>query len=73
VLIWIKGQLLEQVTKFKYLGSFTSEDDTCETAIRTRIGMAKDAIPNRQKELLTRKISRSLKKKVVKTLIWSGL
>jgi len=63
--IWIEGQRVEQVTKYQYLNSFTSEDGSCETEIKARI-LAKDSFGSR-KELLTRKISSSLKKKVVKT------
>ena len=41
--IMIDGQKVEQVNKFKYLGAWITEDGRCETEIRTRIGMAKDA------------------------------
>ncbi len=49
----IDGQKIEQVSKFKYLGAWITEDGRCKTEIRTRIGMAKDAFSKR-KELLTR-------------------
>ena len=35
------GQPLEQVTRFKYLGSWITEDAGCEVDIRARVGMAK--------------------------------
>ena len=34
---------LEQVTRFKYLGSWITEDGECEVDIRARVGMAKAA------------------------------
>ena len=45
---WIEGQGVEQVTKFKYLGGNITENGRCETEIKTRIGMAKDAFGNRR-------------------------
>src|SRR6476469_9721417 len=41
--IIVKGQSVEQVSKFKYLGSLISEDGRCLDDVKTRIGMAKDA------------------------------
>ena len=34
---------LGQVTRFKYLGSWITEDAGCEVDIRARVGMAKAA------------------------------
>ncbi len=69
--IVIDGQKIEQVSKFKYLGGWITEDGRCETEIRTRIAMPKDAFSKRE-ELLTREISKAVKKKIVKTVIWSA-
>jgi hypothetical protein len=68
--ISIDEQKVEQVSKFKYLGAWITEDGRSEVEIRTRIGMAKDAF-NKRKELLTRGMSKEVKKKIVKTVIWS--
>src|SRR6476619_3818095 len=46
---------IEQVRKFRYLGSLISEDGRCLDDVRTRIGMAKDAF-HKRKEMLTRSI-----------------
>ena len=43
---------------------------TCEAEIRCRIAIAKDAF-NKKRELLTKKLSQNLKKKVIKTIVWS--
>jgi hypothetical protein len=67
--IRIDGQRLEQVKKFRYLGAMITEDGRCIGEIKARIGMAKEAFTKR-KELLTRRISRTIRKKMVKTLIW---
>src|SRR6476619_4721019 len=48
-------QSVEQVSKFRYLGSLIAEDGRCLDDVKTRIGMAKDAF-NKRKELLTRSI-----------------
>ena len=68
--IVIDGQLMEQVKKFKYLGSLLTEDGKCEAEVKVRIGMAKDAF-NKRKELLTRRMDRTVKKKIIKSVIWS--
>src|SRR5271170_6243031 len=66
----IGGQCVEQVTKFKYLGSYISEDGRCEEEIRVRIGVAKEAFSKRS-ELLAKKMSKKLKKRIIETIIWS--
>src|SRR6476469_2758208 len=67
--ITVEGQSVEQVSKFRYLGSLTSEDGRCLDDVKTRIGMAKGAF-NKRKELLTRSIRVDLRKRLVKTLVW---
>ena len=60
--ITVEGQSVEQVSKFRYLGSLISEDGRCLDDVKTRIGMAKDAFKKR-KELLTRSITEDLRKR----------
>src|SRR6476661_5463543 len=69
--ITVEGQSVEQVSEFRYLGSFISEDGRCLHDVKTRIGMAKDAF-NKRKELLTRSIRVDLRKRFVKTLLKCG-
>ena len=47
--ITIGGEILEQVKRFRYLGALITSDGRCETEIKTRIGMAKNAF-NQGKE-----------------------
>ena len=61
---------IEQVERFCYLGSLITQDARCHEEIKRRIGMGKDAFYKR-KELLRGKLSRNLKKKMIKTMIWS--
>ncbi len=68
--VTLNGQQLEQVTKFKYLGSIITSDGRCSEEIRTRIAMAKNAFTKR-KELLTKGLDIQTKKNIVKTIIWS--
>jgi len=70
--ISINGIELEQVSQFKYLGSILTENGSCESEIRVRIALAKDAFSKHQ-TLLTKNIRPALKKRLVKTLIWSVL
>jgi hypothetical protein len=67
--IKIDGEKVEQVHSFKYLGAHITDDGRNTKEIRIRIGMAKVAF-NKRKELLSRKINRELKKKIIKTTIW---
>src|SRR6476469_6199592 len=67
--ITLEGQSVEQVSKFRYLGSLISEYGRCLDDVETRIGMAKDAF-NKRKGLRTRSITVDLRKGLVKTLVW---
>src|SRR2546426_5010762 len=69
VSIMVEGQRVEQVKKFKYLGSVIAEDGRCMEDKKQRIGCAKDAFNNR-KELLTNSRNKALKKRIVKVLVW---
>ena len=42
-----------------------------DVEIKTRIGMAKDAF-NKRRELLSQRMDRKLKKKIIKAVVWSG-
>jgi len=70
--ILINGKKIDQVQSFKYLGSTLTEDGRCESEIKIRIALAKEAFSKR-KELLTKRFKRSVKKKIVKTLVWTTL
>ena len=65
----IDGRRIEQVSSFKYLGSVISEDGRCNLDVKARIAMAKDAF-NKRKDLLTKDLSKALKKRMIKILIW---
>lgn len=67
--VTVDGQRVEQVDSFKYLGSIISEDGTNLRDVKTRIALAKEAF-NKRKELLTKRFSRALKKRITKVLIW---
>ena len=69
VSIIVEGQRVEQVERFKYLGSVITEDGRCIEDVKQRIGMANDAF-NKRKELLTKSMSKGFKKRMIKTLVW---
>ena len=46
--IVINGSRIEQVKSFKYLGSTMTEDGRCETEIKVRIALAKEAFSKRR-------------------------
>src|SRR5580692_4951510 len=66
----IDGHKVEQVKTFKYLGVIMTENGSCIEEVKARIGMAKVAF-NKTRELVTKSLKTELKKRLVKTLIWS--
>ena len=56
VKIVIEGQIVEQVKKSRYLGAIITEDGRCESEVKARIAMAKDAF-SKGKGLLSRNLS----------------
>ena len=67
--ITVDGQRIEQVKSFKYLDSIIAEDGRSDVDVKSRIAMAKDAF-NQRKSLLTKGLSRTLKMRMVKVLVW---
>ena len=71
--IVVAGERLEQVERFKYLGSVMTQEVRCEEEIKTRVAIAKNAF-NKIKTIATnRSISISLRKRFIKTYVWSTL
>ena len=61
---------LKQVGKFCYLGSMITTDAKCHVEIKRRIAMGKDAFYKR-KELMRGKLNKNLKKRIIRSMIWS--
>jgi len=53
-----------------YLGSVITEDCKCHEEVKRRIAIGKEAFSKRE-ELLREKMKLQLKKRIVKSLIWS--
>ena len=70
VRINIGGKEIEQVKEFCYLGSMIRTGAKCDRDIKRRIAIGKEAFLKRR-ELLRVKVNRTLKKRMIKTLIWS--
>lgn len=68
--IKLQSNTIEQVTRFKYLGSLITSDSRCTEDIIQRIAMAKKAF-NSKKHLLKGKMSKKAKKQLIKVYIWS--
>src|SRR5215510_7975665 len=63
---------IEQVKQFKYLGATITDDGRCEAEVKCRIAMAKQAYTKRE-NILTSKMCLSLRKRLVKTMVWPVL
>ena len=68
--IKVEGKDLEQVHEYKYLGSWITDDGRCEEEVRRRIGKAKSDFW-KFKEFLRSNINLNLKKRLLKTYIFS--
>ena len=63
---------LEQVTRFKYLGSWITEDAGSEVDIRARVTMAKGPFWN-NKELMRRNVRLSTKMTILNCYVFSAI
>ena len=73
VQISVNDATLEQVNSFKYLGSVLTEECRCTTEIKKRVGIAKTAFIKMRNFLTSRKVSVLVRRRAVKTYIWSIL
>ena len=68
----VNSEKLEQVTQYRYLGSWVTEDGKCDLEVKARIGMAKDAFW-KYKELLKGNIGLQTKKRILHCYVYSVL
>jgi hypothetical protein len=61
---------LKNVKCFKYLDSLLTDDGRCTCEIKSRIAMVKAEF-NKKKNLFTSKLTLNLRKKLIKSYIWS--
>ena len=68
-----KGEVIKQVTKFKYLGYQITSDGKCTIEVNRRIATAKDTFKKLKSILTNRNIRIDTKLRVMKTYVWSIL
>ena len=71
VKITIDGTRIEAVTEFKYLGSIITDDGRCAIEVKRRIAKAKSAFKDNEK-FLTSNANLTLRKRLVKSIVWSN-
>ena len=71
--ISIGNETIQQVNKFKYLGSTITEDGRCESEIKQRIGIARSAFIKMRNVISNRHLRVATRIRVIKTYIWSTL
>ena len=71
--ISIDGEEVEEVERFKYLGSIKTSTADCTSDIKARIAIAKKKMVDLQDIWRDKNIKKELKMKLVKTLVWSAL
>ena len=65
----INGERLEQVERFKCLGSCINRDGRCEEELKARKSTARDALQKVKSQVTISSISIILRKRFVKTYI----
>ena len=68
--IQCRGTSLEQVSQFKYLGVLITSDCNCGREIYARLGAARSAISSLSTLWKDRALSRSIKLRLLKSLVW---
>ena len=71
--ISVKGQVVEEVSDFKYLGSIKTNNGSCEKDIRSRIAIAKEKTLKLSNIWKDRGIRMNIKLRIARTLIWPVL
>ena len=67
--IRIKGESIEEVDSFKYLGCNISSNMNCCQEVKQRIATAKEAF-NRKRSIFCGPLEKELRKSLVKWLVW---
>ena len=69
----VNGQAMRQVKQFSYLGSILTSDGRCDTEMKRRIGVAKEAFKDLANILTNRKVKLDTKKRILKSYVCSIL
>ena len=68
--IQIRGTHLEQVHRFRYLGTIIQANGGCDEEIKARLAMGRMAF-EKKKELLSKGLNTKIKNRIIKTFVWS--
>ena len=71
--VYVNGQILEQVHRYKYLGSLITRDGRCVEEVKTRIAIAKNAFNKIKHIVINRSLSISLRKRFINSYVWSTM
>ena len=72
-IVKVKGEVIKQVQKFKYLGYIITSDGKCDTEIKRRIAIAKDSFTKLNPIFRNHDILMATKFRVLKAYVWSVL
>ena len=67
----VNGQVLEQVSKFKYLGQWITEDGKCDLEVKCRIEIAKSTFTKMRDVLCSRSLDVGLRKRLIRCYVLS--
>ena len=73
VKITVNGEILEQVHKFQYLGQIITDDGKCDSEVKARIEIARRRFVGMKDVLVSRQLSLSLRRRLVRCYVMSTL
>jgi len=71
--ITIEGRTIEQVKKFIYLGHLITDNGKCDSEMKRRIEIAREAFNNISKVITSTKVIISTRLRLIKFYVWSTL
>ena len=69
--IKVRGEIIENVTEFVYLGSLLTSDNSCTKEIRRRINKAKEIMAGFNNIWRSKTMSHGIKKRILETCVFS--
>lgn len=71
--LWIRGEIVQKVDRYTYLGTVITENNDCKQEIKSRIGKARSTFDNMRKILCSNDLSLQLKVRMLRCYVFSVL
>ena len=71
--IWLRGETLNKIWSFKYLGSLVKEDGRCDADLKAKIRLANKVFGQLKKIMVSLDINMRTRIRVLKAFVWPVL